>query len=146
MGITYSSNKNQEGKIYNVNDDTSLVESPFISTETYNEIKNTGDEPKNENDMDKIKIILTPKTLTRNSLTTFINKMDNKDKIFVLDNNCGFNNYNLGKTCLGLTFGYFEWFFKQDILKSNIPEHYEYNMIELYKRENIYRYLNNIFK
>ena len=41
MGITYSSNKNQEGKIYNVNDNTTLVDSPFISTETYNEIKNT---------------------------------------------------------------------------------------------------------
>ena len=41
MGNTVSNNTNQEGKIYNVNDDTSLIESPFISTETYNEIKNT---------------------------------------------------------------------------------------------------------
>merc|ERR1712166_1417115 len=40
MGITFSSNTNHEGKIYNINEDTSLVESPFISTETFDEIKN----------------------------------------------------------------------------------------------------------
>ena len=74
MGITYSSNTNQEGKIYNVNDDTSLVESPFISTETYNEIKNTNviDTPLSESVQSNLSInanSFTPNSIDANSFS-----------------------------------------------------------------------------